>query len=86
MFTFYFIRFIIPFGKFAPPYLGKATAAARAALPPNLQVHAGSFRVTVFHRTLTWTTGSLPCVLDHSYACVYTRGVGHTVSESTQPF
>ena len=27
------IHFIIPFGKFRPPYLGKTTAAARAALP-----------------------------------------------------
>ena len=24
---------MIPFGKFGPPHLGKATAAARAALP-----------------------------------------------------
>ena len=28
-----YTHFIIPFGKFGPPYLGKATAAARAALP-----------------------------------------------------
>ena len=27
------MHFVIPFGKFGPPYLGKATAAARAALP-----------------------------------------------------
>ena len=32
------------------------------------------FRVSVIHRTLTWTTGSLICV--RSYACVYTRGWG----------
>ena len=30
------------------------------------------FRVSVIHRTLTWTTGSLTCV--RSYACVYTWG------------
>ena len=30
---FYFIRFIIPFMKFRPPYLGKAKAAVRAVLP-----------------------------------------------------
>ena len=30
------------------------------------------FRVSVIHRTLTWTTGSLTCV--RSYACVCTRG------------
>ena len=29
------IHFIIPFGKFGPPYLGKATAGARAALPSH---------------------------------------------------
>ena len=28
------IHFIVPFGKFEPPYRGKATAAARAALLP----------------------------------------------------
>ena len=38
------------------------------------KVHAGSFRVSRIHRTLTWTTGSLMCLRDHSYACVYTRG------------
>ena len=37
------------------------------------KVHAGSFRVSVIHRTLTWTTGSLTRILDHSCACVYTR-------------
>ena len=36
----------------------------------NYQVHAGSIRVPVIHRTLTWTTGSSTCVRDHSYACV----------------
>ena len=51
-------------------------------------VHAGSFRVSVVHRTLAWTTGSLPCVayviiLMRAY-CLYTRGVGHTDSESAQ--
>ena len=35
------------------------------------KVSAGSFRVSVIHRTLTWTTGSFTCVRDHSYACVY---------------
>ena len=45
---------------------------------PVLQVHDGSFRFSVVHRTLTGITGSLTCVRDRSYACVYTRGVGHT--------
>ena len=38
-------------------------------------VHAGSFRVFIIHRTPTWTTGSLPCIRDHSCACVYTQGL-----------
>ena len=42
-------------------------------------VQAGSFRVSVIHRTLTWTTGSLTCVRDHSYACVHTRGLAHSL-------
>ena len=40
--------------------------------PSVSKVHAGSFPVYVIQRTLTWTTGSLTCVRDHSYACVYT--------------
>ena len=68
-----YIHCIIPFRKFGLPYLGMAIA--RAALP-ILQVHAGSFRVSVIHRTLTWTTGSLTCLRDHYYAYVYTRGLG----------
>ena len=32
--------------------------------------------VSVIHRTLTWTTGSLTCARDHSSACAYTRGLG----------
>ena len=42
---------------------------------PVLQVHAMSCRVNVVHRSLTWTTGSLTCVCDHSDACMYTRGL-----------
>ena len=38
--------------------------------------HAGSFPVSVIHQTLTWTTGSLSCIHDHSCACVYTWGLG----------
>ena len=33
---------------------------------PVLQVHAGSFRHSVIHRTMTWSTGPLTCVCDHS--------------------
>ena len=44
--------------------------------PPVSKVHAGSFCVSIIHRTLTWTIGSLTCVRDYSYACVYTQGLG----------
>ena len=30
------------------------------------------FLCSVTHQTLTWTTGSLLCVRDHSCACMYT--------------
>ena len=39
-------------------------------------MHAGSFCVSVIHPTLTWTTGSLTCVRDHSCVHVYTWGLG----------
>ena len=42
----------------------------------NFSVRAGSFRVPVIYRTLTWTTGSLTCVRGHACACVYTQGLG----------
>ena len=42
--------------------------------PPVSKVHAGSFRISVIHRTLTGTTGSLTCI--NSYVCVYIRGPG----------
>ena len=49
----------------------------RVALPNPTKCMLGLFRVSVIHRTLTWTAGSLTCVRDHSYACImYTRGVG----------
>ena len=63
--------------------LGKATAAARAALPST---SAGSFRVSVIHRTLIWTTGFLTCVRDHSYACEYTRELGTPTARSAHYF
>ena len=49
-------------------------------------MYAGSFRVSVIHRTLTWTTGSLTCVRDHYYACVYTRGLGTPTASQQNNF
>ena len=48
---------------------------SRATQPSLIKAQAGSFRVSIIHRTLTCTTGALTCVRDPSYACVYTRGV-----------
>ena len=42
--------------------------------PPVSKVYAGSFRVSVIHRILTWTTGFLTRV--RSYACIYILGWG----------
>ena len=53
----------------------------------NYKVHAGPFRVSEIHRTLTWIIGSLTCAHGHSSECVCTRGLhGHTNSESAQHF
>ena len=49
-------------------------------------MHAGSFRVSVIHWTLTWTTGSLTSVRDHSCACVYTRGLGTPATSQHNTF
>ena len=49
---------------------------AKRQLSYYFSVHAGSFWVSVIQRTLTWTTGSLLCVCDHSCACVYTQELG----------
>ena len=39
------------------------------------------FCFSIIHRTLTWTTGSWTCVRDHSYACIYTRGLDTPTSQ-----
>ena len=44
--------------------------------PSGSKVLAGSFRVSVIHRSQTWTAGSFKCILDRSCACLYTRGLG----------
>ena len=50
-----------------------------------LQVHAGSFCVSIIHRTPTWTTRSLTCVHDH-YVCVYTWGLGTPIASQRNIF
>ena len=61
-------------GRF--PQGNPAATESRYPTLIHYEVHAGSFRASILHRTLTWTTGSLTCVRDHSYTCVYTRGLG----------
>ena len=61
----YFLKYFLFHTLYYPFREIRNTAAARTE--PVLQVHAGSFRVSVIHRILTWTTGSLTCVRDHSY-------------------
>ena len=39
-------------------------------------MHAGPFRVSVIHRTLTWTTGYLTYVRDHSLCVRIHTGLG----------
>ena len=46
---------------------------------PVLQVHAIFVCVFIIHQTLS--TGSLICVRDHSYACVYTQGLSTATSQ-----
>ena len=88
----FFLTLCCPNGNF--PHIRVAfpqgnPAATESSYPTliNYKVHAGSFCVIIVHWTLTWTTGSLACVRDHSYAYVYTLGLhGHTDSKSAQHF
>ena len=59
---------------------------AKRQLSYYYAVHAGSFRVSVSHQTLTWTTGSLSCARDHSGACVYTHGLGTPIASQHNIF
>ena len=67
----------LPMGNSGRFSLGKP-AATESRYPPliNYKVHAGSFRVSVIRRTLTWPTGCLTCVRHHLYAFVYARRLG----------
>ena len=82
----YFTHIIIPFGKFGPTYLGKATTAAKAALPSHSS--ACLFCFSCFrnppnsgmdYRVFSVRTWSFLCVRIHT-------GFGHTDSESAQHF
>ena len=80
----HFVHFVVPMGIFPTGNLGHFSQGKPAATEleshyPTLinnKVHAGSFHGSVIHRTLTWTTGSLSCIRDRFYVCVYTLGLG----------
>ena len=91
-FYIFFLHCVIPMGLFPhwefrvgfPPQGKPAATEPRYPTVIDYKVHARSFRVSVIHRTLTRTTGSLTCVRDHSYTVgMHAHGVvGHTDSES----
>ena len=62
-----------------------ATWAATFRLRGYTYVHAGYFRVSIIHRTLTWT---LTCVHGLSIVCVHihTQGLGPTPTASQHIF
>ena len=85
-FVLFFFYTLFPCDKFGSPYMRKATASARAALYSSTNA-CWVFSCFRNQPTLTWTTGALTCVRDHSYAYSYThKGVGHTDSETAQHF
>ena len=54
--------------KSSPCYLHLVYRSTFILLSVKLKVHAGSFCVSVIHQILTWTTGSVTCIRDHSCA------------------
>ena len=86
LFCFY-LHFVIHFRKFVPPHLGKAAAAAWAALPsPTNACWVFSGFRNPPNSDVTSTIGSLTCVRYHSYACVYTRGLGTPTASQNNIF
>ena len=62
--SFFFLNCIVPMG-FLPweirvAFPGESQLRQSRATQPT--VHAGYFSVSIIHRTLTWTTGSVTCV------------------------
>ena len=71
------VHFVVPMGIFPmgnSDRFPKGKLAATDLTRINYEMYAGSLRVSVIHRTLTWTTGSITCVRDHA-------GVGHIDNE-----
>ena len=49
-------------------------------------MHGGYVCISIIHRTLTWTTGSLTCTWSFVCMRILYTGVRHTDSESAQTF
>ena len=79
-----YVFFLLPFYNYIIPS-GFLSWKIHVALPKDSQlrqirgaqptVHTGCFRVSVIHRALTWSTGSLTWICE-LFGCVYTRGLG----------
>ena len=80
----YFIHFLIPFGNFGPPYLSKATADARAALP-SLKRACWVFSCFSNYTPNSDTDYGVFNVRAWSFLCVriHTRGWAHRQRVST---
>ena len=86
---FVFLHFVVPMRIDPMGNPGRFTQRKPAATESRYpSLRAGSFRLSIIHRTLTWTwtTRSLTCVRDHSYACVYTRGLGTPIANQHNAF
>ena len=80
-FQFNFIHFLIHFAKRGLPYLGKAPATTRTVLPSPASACWVFLWIHNPPKIRTWTTGSSTSIRDHSYACVYTWGLGTLTSQ-----
>ena len=82
-FFFFFYNCTVPFGLF--PWEIRVARLGESQLPQSRAtqptVHTECFSVSIIHRTLTWTTGSLTCLQMLMHA-ICTRGCTDTVRES----
>ena len=90
LFYLFLVHFVDPKGNSGGFPQGKpATTESRyPTLNINYKVHAGSFPVSVTHRTLImdYMILNVRTVRDRCYVGVYNTGVGHTDKESAQHF
>ena len=82
------LHYCLSCGKFGPPYLGKATAAARTSLPsPTSACWVFSFFYNPPNTDMDYRIFKYAYVIIIVHAYIYIRGLhGHTDSESAQQF